>query len=230
MSVRCMVVDDDAVSSAVLQRYILQHGDLALVASCSSAIEAERVLRSTPVDLLYLDVEMPEMTGLELVRALTVRPEIVLVTGKESYAAEAYSLEVADYLVKPIEYSAFLRATARVQKRLESTQPAKRASGFIFVRSGGRLTRLDLTEVLRVEAKGDAVLVHTPKKAYQVTATMKAVEASLPDSDFVRVHRSHIVRIDQIVDIEETNLVVGREVIPISASYRPALLRQLRTL
>jgi len=226
---RCGIVDDDDVSRAVLQRYVKQHGEIELAVVCSSAVEAARLLRSENVDLLYLDVEMPEMTGLELIRSLDVRPEIILVTGKEGYAIEAFALEVTDYLVKPIEYPQFLRATNRALKRLERT-PAPISDRHLFVRLDGRLTKLDLQEVVRVEAKGDTVLVHTPKRAFQVTATMKAIERSLPEGEFVRVHRSHIVRIDQIVDIEETNLVLGRDVIPISASYRPGLLRRLRTL
>jgi DNA-binding LytR/AlgR family response regulator len=226
---RCMIVDDDDLSRAVLEQYVRQHGELDLVASCSSAVEAARLLRHEPVDLLYLDVEMPQMTGLDLIRTLDPRPQVILVTGKATYAAEAFELEVTDYLVKPIEYPQFLRATLRAQRR--HAGPAGTASDrHIFVRYDGRLTKLDLHDVLRVEAKGDTVMVHTVKRVYQVTATMKAIENSLPAQDFARVHRSHIVRIDQIVDIEEANLVVGRDIVPVSASYRPALMRRLRTL
>jgi two-component system, LytTR family, response regulator len=228
---RCAVVDDDNVSRTVLERYVRQHGDLELVASCASAVEAARVLRHTPVDLLYLDVEMPEMSGLDLLRSLEVRPAVILVTGNQEYAVQAFELEVTDFLVKPVDYPQFLRATERARRRLAAPIPVPAPTDRqIFVRFDGRLTKLALDTVLRVEAKGDTVLVHTAKRVYPVTATMKAVESSLPAADFVRVHRSHIVRLDQIVDIEENNLVIGRDVIPISASYRPGLLRRLRTL
>jgi two-component system, LytTR family, response regulator len=230
---RCVIVDDDDLTRAVLQRYVEQHGDLELVASCASGAEAARVLRHQAVDLLYLDVEMPEMSGLELVRSLDVQPQVILVTSNASYAVEAFELEVTDFLLKPIGYPQFLRATGRALRR--GADPATAGTGgassrHLFVRYDGRLTKLDLTDVLRVEAKGDTVLVHTTKRPYLVTATMKAIEGSLPADDFVRVHRSHIVRIDRIVDIEETNLVVGRDIVPIGPSYRPALLRRLRTL
>jgi DNA-binding LytR/AlgR family response regulator len=226
--IRCLIVDDDEISRVLLQRYVQQHGGLELVASCGSAIEAARVLRESRPQLVYLDVEMPEMSGLDLIRSVAVRPEIILVTGSESYALQAFELEVTDYLVKPVSYADFLRATTRALRRLESPAPA--AGDHLFVRFEGRLTKVDLADVLRVEAEGDTILIHTPKQVYRVTSTMKAIEGSLPDSDFVRVHRSHIVRIDRIVDIEEGNLVVGRDVVPVSASYRPNLLGRLRTL
>jgi DNA-binding LytR/AlgR family response regulator len=226
---RCAIVDDDEVSRAVLQQYVQQHGDLELVATCASAIEAARVLRSERVDLLYLDIEMPDMSGLDLIRSLESRPEVILVSGKESYALEAFQLDVTDYLLKPIQYAQFLRATTRAQRRLPvRARPV--SNRHIFVRFDGRLTKLDLQDVLRIEARGDTVLVHTPRQVYPVTATMKSIESSLPEADFVRVHRSHIVRIDRIVDIEETNLVIGRDVVPVSSSYRTGLMRRLRTL
>jgi DNA-binding LytR/AlgR family response regulator len=227
---RCAIVDDDDVTRAVLERYVREHGDIELVASCSSAVEAARVLRNARVDLLYLDIEMPEMSGLDLLRSLEDRPQVIVVTGKESYAVEAFQLEVTDYLVKPILYPQFLRATSRALRRIGESTPAEASDRHVFVRFDGRLTKLDLQEVQRFEAHGDTVLVHTPKRVYEISATMKAVESVLPKREFARVHRSHIVRIDQIVDIEETNLVIGRDVIPISASYRPALLRRLRRI
>jgi DNA-binding LytR/AlgR family response regulator len=228
--IRCVIVDDDEVSRAVLERFVRHHGGLELVATCDSAVDAVRVLRGTPVDLLYLDVEMPEMTGLDLVRTLEPRPEVILVTGNETYAVEAFRLEVTDFLVKPIDYPSFLRATERACRQAPPPGDPAVSVRHLFVRFEGRLTKLDLSDVIRVEAQGDSVRLHTAARVYEVTATMKAIEAALPAADFVRVHRSHIVRIDRIVDIEETNLVIGRDVVPVSASYRPVLLSRLRTL
>jgi DNA-binding LytR/AlgR family response regulator len=228
--IRCVIVDDDEVSRAVLERFVREHGDLELTATCASAVEAVRVLRGNPVDLLYLDVEMPEMSGLDLVRALEPRPEVILVTGNQAHAVEAFRLEVTDFLVNPIDYPSFLRATERACRRAPPPADPVISTQHLFVRFDGRLTKLDLRDVIRVEARGDNVRLHTAARVYEVTSTMKAIEAALPSSDFVRVHRSHIVRIDRIVDIEETNLVIGRDVVPVSASYRPVLLSRLRTL
>ncbi len=227
---RCVVVDDDEVCRLLLMHYIEQHEGLSLVASCASAVEAANVLRREGVDLLFLDIEMPGMSGLELLRTLPERPQVVLVTGKEGYALEAFDLEVTDYLLKPAGHAAFLRAVARAERRLARAPGRAGSDRHLFVRQEGRLVKLDLAQVRRIEAKGDYVFIHTANGSRLVHSTMKALEAKLPPDDFVRVHRSHIVRVDQIVDVDDTTVVVGRDVVPLSEAGRAELLRRLRTL
>jgi DNA-binding LytR/AlgR family response regulator len=256
---RTLVVDDDPVSRRLIQRYVEQHDVLSLAGSCASATEAVSRLRAGNIDVVFLDVEMPEMTGLELARVLArardAAPQVVLVTGKPEYAVEAFDVAAIDYLLKPVQYARFLQAVERVVATraphapvAEATAPAgataaratasERADAgtgptsrdVMFVRVDGRLVRIALREVHWVEAKGDYVVVHTQRKRYTVHATMRMMEAHLPVGDFARVHRSHIVRLDRIVDIEESTLVVEREVIPVGASYRGPLLARLNTL
>lgn len=280
---RALVVDDDPVSRRLIQRYVEQHEALALAGSCASAPEAVSHLRAGEVDVLFLDVEMPEMTGLELVRYLAragdAGPQVVLVTGKSEYAVEAFEVAAADYLLKPVQYARFLQAVERVLTRgprggaardagardAAASDPGARADGargraartageeppgassgdgpvvavsasvprsrdVMFVRVDGRLVRIALREVYRVEARGDYVVLHTPRKRYTVHATMRQMEAHLPAADFARVHRSHIVRLDRIVDIEDATLVVERDVIPIGPAFRQPLLARLNTL
>lgn len=232
---RCMIVDDDAISRALLEGFVAQTDALELVGSYESSIEAANVLRTTQVDLLFLDVEMPGMSGIELARALTVKPKVILVTGKSEYAVEAFDIEVVDYLIKPASYARFLRAVERTSRELpprtaaESLGDGAGDPDSLFVKVDGRLVKIPLVELSWVEAKGDYVLLHTAKKRYMVHATMKAVEDRLP-SAYLRVHRSHLVRVDRIVDIEDGNLVVERHVIPIGASYRAALLARINPL
>ena len=239
---RALVVDDDAVSRALLARYVGQHDALQLVATCASAIEAVPLLRADGADVVFLDVEMPEMSGIELVRTLERRPAIVLVTGKAHYAVEAFDVAVADYLLKPVQYARFLLAVERVVRahgaeetpsagaRSPVAVPPGGSRDVLFARIDGRLVRIPLVQVHWVEAKGDYVLLHAPKRRYMVHATMKTMEERLPAEDFVRVHRSHIVRVDRIVDLEDATIVVERDVIPVGASYRDALLACLNTL
>lgn len=241
---RALVVDDDPVSRALLARYVGQHDALHLVGVCESAVAAVPVLRGGEVDVVFLDVEMPEMSGIELVRALDRRPHIVLVTGKAQYAVEAFNVAVSDYLLKPVQYPRFLQAVERVVRAREGVAPpvvreppavaaippSDSVRDVLFARVDGRLVRIPLREVHWVEAKGDYVLLHAPRKRYMVHATMKTMEERLPPADFVRVHRSHIVRLDRIVDLEEATIVVERDVIPVGASYRDALLSRLNTL
>lgn len=222
-----MIVDDDEFSRAVLEHYVGRHDGLELVASCPDAIDAVNRLQQVAVDLLFLDVEMPEMTGLELAQRLADGPPVILVTSQAKYAVEAFEAHVVDYLVKPVEYARFLKAVERVAR---DEGPEEVAAEYVFIKTDGRLVKLDLPNVQWIEAQGDYVLIHTPEREYLVLNTMKGIQKKLPDRHFLRVHRSFIIRLDQIENVEDTTLVIGRKVVPIGASYRERLMQQLRTL
>lgn len=223
---RCLIIADDEFSGAVLQRHVLQTGELDLVAVCASAAAALDVLKSRDVDLVLVDLAGPGVAGgLALLRTLERRPALVVVTESQEYGVEAFAVDVVDYLVKPVPYARFLKAVERVQRRLSGGQPVP--PGSIFLRIDGRLTRMPLQDIFWVEAEGEQVKVHTPGHVHLVQHTMKAMEQLLPESDFVRVHRSHLVRVDKIVDVESDNVVVYREVVPIGASYRATVLARL---
>lgn len=228
MPLRCLVVDDDPLARLVLERYIGTDDDLVLAGSCTTALEAAAVLRDASIDLLFLDVEMPGMTGLELLAAIERLPDVVLVTSNREYAADAFEAGVTDYLVKPLTPARFLKAVARVRARLaHASRPMDR---WIFVKQEKALVRLDLAEVRRVEAAGDFVMIHTTKRVLRVGATMQEMAGRLPAGLFLRVHRSHIVRLDLVTDFEDNSLVIGADVIPVGESYRAALLRRIRAV
>lgn len=230
---RCLIVDDDALVRAIMENFVDQHDGLTLVETCSSAIEASNFLDKERVDVIFLDVEMPGMTGLDLVKSLSERPQIVLVTSKAEYAVDAFEVEVTDYLLKPVTYARFLKAVQRVQRKVEEANSAATPitdEKTVFIKSEGRLVKVNLDEIQWVEAQGDYVMIHTEEDRHIVHSTMKGMSSKLPDHDFVRVHRSYIVRIDQIEDIEDASLVIGRKVIPIGASYKSKLLSRLNTL
>lgn len=225
----CLIVDDDALSRTIMEDYVGRHGSLSLVASCDSAVSAANTLQTHAVDLLFLDVEMPEMSGLELIGSLTQMPHVILVTSKQQYAVEAFDVDVVDYLLKPVGYPRFLKAVERVL-RLVAPPSSGSAEDHVFIKSDGRLIKLALADVRWIEAQKDYVMFHTADRQYLVHGTMKKTAANLPSRAFVRVHRSFIVRLDQIKDIEDSTLVIGRQVIPIGASFREGLLQQLKLL
>jgi len=229
MIMRCMVVDDDELSRRVVERFVERCDGLELAGAHHSAVDAANALGRGGIDLLFLDVEMPGMTGIELAESLQDGPPVVLITGKSEYALEAFDADVVDYLLKPIDYARFLKAVARVRDRQRS-EGEETDDSFVFVKIDGRLVRLELADIHWVEAQGDYVILHTPQKKHMIHSTMKSMEAKLPTAAFTRVHRSHIVRVDRIVDIEERTLVIGREVVPIGASYRAGLLRRLHLI
>ena len=235
----CLVVDDDPIARALVERFVERHDALTLVGACEDAVEAANVVArrraaEMPLELLFLDVEMPDMSGLELAEAIGAgpsgsRPQVILITSKEEYAREAFDVEVTDYLIKPPTYGRFVKAVERALARTEAAPSAPADPDTLFVKADGRLVRLDLREVAWIEAQKDYVLFHTEARDHLVHSTMKALEARLPDA-FVRVHRSYLVRLDRIGDVEDSSLVVGRKVVPVGATYRGPLLERLNTL
>lgn len=227
---RCLIVDDEELSRVVIESLVKKTDFLELVASCTSPLEAASVLRTGAIDILFADVEMSEMTGLELIRSLDNPPEVILVTAKEQYAVDAFEMNVADYLVKPVTLPRFLKAVNRVRERLQADTEVKQTSDAIFIKVNSQLVNIRLADILWVEATGDYVTLNTLADKYIVHSTMKGIEHRLPNRDFVRVHRSYIVRIDRIKAIEDTLIIIGKNLIPIGDSYRTPLMNRLTTL
>lgn len=228
--IRCAIVDDEEMSRQTLALLVEQVDDLSVVAVCENALDASRMLRTQPVDLLFLDVEMPGMTGIELIRSLTRKPEIVLVTGKEEYAVEAFEYDVADYIVKPVTVERFLKAVDRAVGRLRTDVEAPLQDDSVFVKVDSRFVKVELRDVQWVEAAGDYVTIVTENDRFTIHSTMKSMENMLPADRFLRVHRSHIVRVDKIRSLEETTIVIGKKLLPVGDSYRAALRDRLTLL
>ena len=228
--IRCAIVDDEEMSRQALALLVERVNDLSVVAVCENALDASRMLRTQPVDLLFLDVEMPGMTGIELIRSLTRKPEIVLVTGKEEYAVEAFEYDVADYIVKPVTVERFLKAVDRAVGRLRTDVEAPLQDDSVFVKVDSRFVKVELRDVQWVEAAGDYVTIVTENDRFTVHSTMKSMENLLPADRFLRVHRSHIVRVDKIRSLEETTIVIGKKLLPVGDSYRAALRDRLTLL
>lgn len=226
--ITCAIIDDDNMSRLALETLTKRVPSIELKGSFSSAVEARYFLQLNQVDLIFVDVEMPELSGLDFIRTLTKRPEIIISSSKEKYALEAFEVEVADFLLKPVSLERFLKTMNRIESKLAPT--AKPINGSLFVKANSQLVNLHLSAINYVEAYGDYVNIYTEKDRYIVHGTMKGMEAKLPPDEFVRVHRSHIVRIDKINAIEETVVIVGKKLIPIGDSYRNVLMNQLSFL
>lgn len=228
---KCLIVDDDYVSLEILKKYVSQTGSLELGGVCSDGIEASNRLRENQIDLLILDVEMPGMSGLDLLNSLKNPPYVILVTSKKEYAVEAFEHEVTDYLVKPIDYSRFVKAVEKVLNRFkQNIPPSKDNAKHIFVKTDSKLVKLEVDNILFIEAFGDYIIIHSPEKNYTVYNTMKNIENKLPSEEFLRVHRSFIIRIDKIEDIQEGNLLIEKKIIPIGPSYKNQLMTRLNII
>lgn len=232
---RCLVVDDDPLSVQVVLNCITNTPFLTAVGSFMNPVEAAEALRTQPVDLLFLDVEMPLLSGIDLLRTLQHPPLVVLITSSKDYAVQAFEQAVVDYLVKPVSYPRFLQAS---QKALEAAQrqPATGADAiqapapdadFTFVKVDTKLVRVAFDDVRYVEALGDYVHIVTGQSKLIVYSTMKAVEEKFPTSRFVRVHRSFIVNINRIQALEDNSVTVESKHIPVGQTYLRDVLQRL---
>lgn len=227
---RCLVVDDDELSLFAVQHFVEKTPGLELVGLCHRASEALAIIRKQTIDLIFLDVEMPEMSGIDFLRTFDDLPQVVLVTSNRDHGAEAFDFNVTDFLVKPIEYARFLKAVEKANQVSESLQISAGSKNDIFIKKDGRLVRIGLSDISHIEALADYVNIYTASGRFTILSTMKSIENKLPEKDFVRIHRSFIIRVDKIREIEDNAVSIGEYVIPISRSYKENLLKRLNTL
>lgn len=230
---KCIIVDDNKMARMALKQLVSQVQGLELVAECNDAPEVLDALNSTQVDLLLLDIEMPGMTGIDLIRKLgNNKPLIIFTTAKKDYAVEAFELNVVDYLIKPIALPRFKQAIEKAQETLDSNKQEVKVEeqGFVFVKDNGILKRISIDDILFLEAMGDYVKVHTPQKFHVVHATLKSIEEKLPSSKFIRVHRSYIVAINKIDFIQEGTITIGKTTIPVADTHKSNLNKRLNLL
>lgn len=231
MSFNCAIVDDDEMSRQMVAKLVERDSSLKLVAICKSAIEARDVMAKVELDILFLDVEMPELTGIELIRTLKVKPEIILISSREKYAVDGFDYEVTDFLLKPVQLDRFIKAVDKAKANLtEEKTSSGITSDTVFVKSNGQMIGIKLNEILWLEAYGDYVNIYTSKDRFIVHGTMKAMDNKLPGEQFMRVHRSYIIRIDKIKAIEDTVIAIDKKLIPIGDSFRSDLLARLNVL
>jgi DNA-binding LytR/AlgR family response regulator len=228
-----LIVDDNKIARTTIKQLASQVKGLMVVGECPNAMDAYYLLQEHQVDVIFLDIEMPGMTGLELTKHLgSRRPLIIFTTSKKDYAAEAFDLNVADYLVKPITPVRFLQAVEKATELAESkTEELKFSENeFIFIRDSLIVRRLKVDDVLYAEAMGDYVKLYMPQKFYAIHTSLRAVEEKLPSSKFLRVHRSYVVAINKIDTIQDGALIINGKPVPVADSYRATLNRRMNIL
>jgi len=229
----CIVVDDNKMARMAMKQLVSQVNDLDLVAECEDAINAWNILQKEKIDLILLDIEMKGMSGLELTQKLKdASTLIIFTTAKTEYAVEAFELNVVDYLVKPVSPARFLQAIARAKEVFESNKQMLNVEEkeFVFIRDNGILKRINIDEILFLEAMGDYVKIHTAQKFHIVHATLKSIENKLVPGKFLRVHRSYIVAINKIDFVEEGVINIGKIPVPVADAYRSVLNQRLNLL
>ncbi|MCW3089813.1 MAG: DNA-binding response regulator [Ferruginibacter sp.] len=229
----CLIIDDNKMARTAMNQLILKVTDLTVVGECADAMEAYNLLQAKSVDILFLDIEMPEMTGLELTRHLgDKKPVIIFTTSKKEYAVDAFELNVADYIVKPVTAPRFLQAVEKAREIYNSNKVdvSVEEKEFVFIRDNGILKRLLIEDIHFMEAMGDYVKVFTLQKFHAIHTTLKNVEDKLPPNKFLRVHRSYIVALNKIEKIEEGTIVINNKTVPVADAYRNTLNKKLNIL
>jgi DNA-binding LytR/AlgR family response regulator len=227
-----LIVDDNEIARDALSQIASRINDVKITGECADALQAYNLLQEKQVDVILLDIEMPGMTGLELTRNLEKGPVIVFTTSKRDYAVEAFELNVADYIIKPVTPARLIQAIDKARELIESAKEelSVNEEEFIFIRDSNIIRRIRLDDILFVESMRDYVKLHTPQKFYAIHTTLKAVEDRLPSSKFLRVHRSYIVAIEKIDTIREGVIIVQEKTVPVADAYRAALNKRMNVL
>lgn len=227
---KCLIVDDNALARLTLNQIGSQVSSISIIGECGSAIEAYEFLKINSVDLLFLDVEMPGMTGLELVKSLSKKPIIIFISSQKKYAAEAFELCVADYLIKPYTLQRFLQAVSRAEEIMQrkNSEVSKVASDFIFIKENKAIKKITCSEILWIEAMGDYVKIKVEGKWHIIHSTLKQLEEKLDNSLFIRVHRSYIVSINKVESIEDGTIHIGGSSVPIAENYKAPFLKKIK--
>ncbi|MCB0528763.1 MAG: response regulator transcription factor [Saprospiraceae bacterium] len=232
---RCLVVDDEELARTLLENYIARVPGLEPIAFCANPLEAMNILRKETVDLLFLDIQMPELTGIEFLRTLQQKPVVVFTTAYADYALEGYSLDVTDYLLKPFSFERFLQAVNKAGAALQAktAAPAPQSGSqlpekdYLLVKADHKVHRIKYGDIVYIQSMREYVAFHTDNGRILSLNSLKQLEEELPPERFIRVHKSYMVAIGRINTMEGNLLHVGKEKIPVGANYRDALVKRV---
>jgi len=235
----CIIIDDEATARTIIVQLCTNVPSLNVLEEFPNAIQAMKYLNQNEVDLIFLDIHMPDFTGFDFIQTLKNPPKIILTTSDSQFAIEAFEYDcIVDYLVKPITLTRFEKAiqkarTTKIEANLTASHPTEKdtsSANDLYINIDRRLIKLDIPSIYLIEAKGDYINVKTEDKSYTVHSTLKKIEDKLPNDLFLKVHRSYIINIKKIIDIEDNSVLIKRDVIPVSRSNRPELMKRLNLL
>ena len=228
--INCIVVDDEPIARNGLLEYIEQIDFLHPAAVCKNAIEASTALQNNRVDLVFLDIQMPKINGIDFLKNLTHPPLVIFTTAYPEYAIEGYALNVLDYLLKPISFERFFTAVTKAQAQLNlkgKQETAAVSDSYFFIKSNQKLEKIYLGEIMYIEAMANYVLLHTRNKKHVIYMSFKSIESQLPPGAFLRIHKSYIVAVDAIISIDSFEVLIADKTLPISKSYRTQVMDRI---
>jgi DNA-binding LytR/AlgR family response regulator len=236
MKTRCLIVDDEPLAQRVIESHIEKLEDLELVAKCSNALEAMNLIKKEKVDLLFLDIQMPELSGVEFLKSLNNPPAVIFTTAYRNYAIDAFELDVLDYLLKPVTFERFIKSVNKYYEKVNNNAPKVFESqgdqgddmSFIYVRQKKTMIKVLLTDILYIESLKDYIRIFLePGGSLMTKQKISTMIDLLPENKFIRVHKSFIVNIEKIKTLSPTNIGLEDKMIPIGRSYKAYTLSQL---
>lgn len=226
---RCIIVDDEPVARKILREFTDQVPFLELAGEFENVAKTRAFLHGEQVDIMFLDIEMPKMSGLDYLKRSTVDPLVILTTAFPEYALEGYELDIIDYLLKPIAFNRFLKAVqkAREYNDLRLGTPVAALPSYLFVRSEKRIEKIELKDILYIESFGNYVNIHTETKKIVAYLTLKGLESQLPANEFIKIHQSFLVSFSRISAIEGNQVIIHNKSLPISRNYRDGVMQMV---
>jgi len=222
MKLRTIIVDDEPIARQIIQQYAADDTRLEILANCKNALEAMDFLQQNEVDLVFLDINMPKLTGLEMLKTLSNPPIIIFTTAYREYAVEGFESAALDYLVKPFSLTRFMRAVNRaIEKKI--TLAPKETPNYFFIKANGRNIKVLYDDILYIEAMSEYIRIHTCNQKITTLQSLRNMETKLPTKKFLRVHRSYLVGLDKIEAIEGNQILIGKIKVPVSKSHRATL-------
>ena len=228
MKTNCLIVDDEPLARELIRNHIQKLDNFEIVAECGDAMKALEALRTHKVDLMFMDIQMPQITGIEFLKTLKHPPQVIITTAYREYALEGFELDVVDYLLKPITFERFLKAVNKYFQNssesfgsVENYSPANNNDeAFIYVKENKKVLKLHLNDILYIEGLSEYVKIYTPEKRIVTKTSMTSMEEKLPDNDFMRIHKSYIISLRKIEAFTSTSIEITGKELPIGRSFK----------
>ncbi len=233
MKTKCLIVDDEPLAIEVIKSHIKKIETFEVSGTCKDAFEAFNFLRNNDIDLMFLDIHMPEMKGTELIKNLINPPKVILTTAHRQYALEGFDLNVLDYLLKPISFERFMQAVNKYSNLGNETDnislhnDADKTEQFIYLREKNIIHKIKLTDVIYIESMGDYLKIHTNERTVTIRGTITTIEKVLPENEFLRIHRSFIIPLNRVSSFGPVTIFIGKKEFPIGPSYKKIVFNKL---
>lgn len=227
-NISCLIVDDEAIARDIIATHLSKINNIHIVASCANAMEAFNVINNNDIDLVFLDINMPEISGISFAKSINKNIKIIFTTAYRDYAVEGFELQAVDYLMKPISFERLLKAVNTYfevySKTNDNTTEVTEINNFMFVRADRRMIKVDFNAIIYIESYSDYIKIHLANETIVTRETISAIEAKLPSKQFIRIHRSYIIALAQITSFTNEHVVIKGQALTISRSYKKEVL------